>query len=585
MLAELSIQNLAIIDSLRLEFARGFNVLTGETGAGKSIIIDAMNLLLGGRASAEVIRTGRDEAVVEGVFELAPEAQAPMYATLEEYGLADDGGGQLILRREISRGRRNVCRANGRTVPLGVLQEIGGHLVDIHGQGDQLSLLRVRQHVGFLDRYGGLTEQRKAFAARAAELRVVRAELAALQRDARELARREDLLRYQIEEIDAAALRPDEEEELRRERSLLGNAEKLMGLAGTAYDLLSGGEGRQRAVMDQVGLLLDALTTLAKLDDTLTPDSRAVESIYYQLEDLAHMLRAYRDGVEHDPNRLEAVEERIDLMQALKRKYGDSLEDVLAYGERAERELNEITHSEERVEALRQAEAALLVELGRAGAKLSTQRREVAERLSSEIEMQLASLNMERARFLVDIRWVEAADGVPVGDPPDGTRYAFGDDGIDRVEFLIAPNPGEDPKPLAKTASGGETSRLMLAMKNVLSAADPVPTLIFDEIDAGIGGRTGSVVGHALWELSHTHQVFCVTHLAQIASFADRHFRVAKETLGERTVSSAKALSADQRVEELAVLLGGAATDATRQSAAELIARSGLDAPMRQEAV
>ncbi|MHB0856593.1 MAG: DNA repair protein RecN [Anaerolineae bacterium] len=568
MLVDLSITNLAIIDELRVELGPGFTVLTGETGAGKSIIIDAVSLLLGGRASADLIRGGYDEASVEGVFEVTPLVWEALRPGLEELGLVD-GSDELILRRSISRERRNICRINGHAVPLTTFQEIGRHLIDIHGQGDHLSLMQARHHIDFLDRYAGLYGQRQEFAHLYEALRQVRGEMKALTQDAREVARRMDLLTYQVAEIEAAKLRIDEEEELKRERSLLANAEKLKLHAAEAYRLLAGGREHQSSATDLLGAVVDNLTALTKMDESLAEAGQQAEDALYNLEELARSLRDYRDTIEYNPKRLEQVEERIDLLLSLKLKYGDSIADILAYAEKASTELDAITHSEERMDALRAHEQELLTQLAELGLVLSAARAEAAQRLKAHMERELGELSMERAQFLVDCRWVEDGRGVPI----EGKRYAVDATGLDRIEFLIAPNPGEEPKPLAKTASGGETSRLMLALKTALSAADTVPTLIFDEIDAGIGGRTGAVVGHKLWSLASDHQVLCVTHLAQIASYGHRHYRVVKSVVDERTVSSARLLSQEERVDELAVMLGGAATEATRRSAAEMIAR------------
>ena len=573
MLLELSIFNLAIIEKLRLQFGPGFNLLTGETGAGKSIIIDGLSLLLGARASSEVVRTGAESAVVEGVFALTPRLHATLDPLLQEHGLDEDAE-QLILRREISRSRRNICRVNGHAVPLGILEEIGRYLVDIHGQGEHLSLLQVRHHIDFLDHYGGLSAQREAFAEWVRALRRVREELRNLRRDERELARRTDLLRYQIEEIGAAHLRPDEEEALRKRRTLLANAEKRVQLAAGIYDLLYEGEEEQRSVIDLLGSVSEYLAELARLDDSQEAESQTAESLLYQIEDLARSIRRYRDEVEYDPQELEDIEERLDLIQNLKRKYGDSIAKVLRFAERAQQELDSISHSEERIEELMAQEEALLHELAAAGEALSAARQQAAEALRRAVEAELADLNMERAQFLVDIRRVKAPDGIPLGEE----RYSFDTSGIDRVEFFIAPNPGEEPKPLVKIASGGETSRLMLALKTALSAIDPVPTLVFDEIDAGIGGRTGRVVGHKLWKLAREHQVFCVTHLAQIACYGDKHFRVSKAVTRGRTVSQVQELSRRERIEEIAILLGGSPSEANRQSAEELLQSvSGLE--------
>ena len=573
MLVELSISNLAIIDHLRLQFSAGFNVLTGETGTGKSIIIDAVSLLLGARASTDLVRTGADGAAVEGVFQLDAETLRALQDEFGALGLLDDAelaAGELIVRREVSAGGRSSARVNGRAVTQSVLRDLGRHLIDIHGQGDQLTLLQARRHIDFLDRYGGLEEPRAEVAGVVRRLREVREALRALQRDARELARRVDLLTFQVDEIRAARLHPDEEADLRRERTLLANAEKLKLLADSVYELLFEGEERQRSVVDQLGAVVDHMAALQKVDDTLGEQSQTVETALYQLEELARTMRAYRDEVAYDPQRLEQVEERIDLIANMKRKYGDTIAEVLAFADRAQEELDGISHSEERQEELRQTEVELLGELGTLAENLSVARRAAAEALTARVESELKQLGMEHARFIVATDRAEAADGLELG----GRRIAFDATGIDRIEFLIAPNPGEDPKPLASTASGGEASRLMLALKTALSEADPVPTLIFDEIDAGIGGRTGRIVGRKLWDLSREHQVFCVTHLAQMASYGETHLRVEKDVVGGRTLSKVQALSPEERVNELALMLGGAATESTRRSARELLAES-----------
>jgi DNA repair protein RecN (Recombination protein N) len=584
LLVELSIANFVIIDALHLTFQPGFTVLTGETGTGKSILIDAVSLLLGGRSSIDVIRAGFEQAAVEGVFILDPDTVESLRPLLEELGLWE-GSNELILRREITRSKRGVCRINNRAVTLNSLEEVGRHLVDIHGQGEHLSLLQARRHIDFLDRYAGLQEERRTFGAVVHRLRGVREELRNLRSDARELARRIDLLSFQTQEIRSANLRPEEEEELRRERNLLANAEKLMRLAGNVYEMLTGGEegrgGRaQRApLVDQLGSVVSDLAALSKLDDTLAEHTQAVENMLYQVEELARTMRNYRAGVEYDPQRLQVVEERIDLVQSLKRKYGDSISEVLAFADRAQEELDAISHSEERGAALEAEEKALLAEIAERGAALSQARREAGGRLRSAVEAELAELSMERARFLVDQRWAPAPDGPEI----EGTRYGFDESGLDRLEFFIAANPGEEPKPLARTASGGETSRLMLAMKTALSAADPVPTLIFDEIDAGIGGRAGNVVGRKLSTVAHEHQVFCVTHLAQIASYGDQHCRVVKNILDGRTISTTQELSPAERIDELATMLGGAVTEANRQSASELIRRAQSTDPTAKD--
>jgi len=560
---------------LHLRFGPGFNVLTGETGAGKSIIVDAVSTLLGGRAETGVIRSGADEARVEGIFLLNKAMQEAILPILRREGLEGEDEETLILAREIRRGGRSICRVNGRAVTLKVLEEIGQRLVDIHGQTEHLSLLRVREHLDLLDRYGHLWPLRERVAAKVRELRQVRQELEGLLRDERELARRADLLAYQVREIASANLRVGEEEELESERARLANAERLMELADEAYRALYEGEEGQLSAIDLLGQVARNLAELERLDPGLQGQQQVAEEAACQLEELARSLRAYRDTIEYNPARLRQVEERLDLIHELKRKYGDSIAEILAFGEEAQRELESIVHSEERVEELRAREDALLHEIGELASRLSAERRAAGDRLAKAVEAELAELGMKGARFAVAIEQEEAEDGAWVG----GRRYAFDERGLDRVEFLIAPNVGEPLKPLAKIASGGETSRLMLALKTVLSAADRTPILIFDEIDAGIGGRAGGVVGRKLWSLTAEagpdgvgHQVLCVTHLPQLACYGDVHFKVAKDVVGGRTIASARALSEEERVEELAAMLG-TATAVTRQSARELLER------------
>jgi len=593
MLTELTIRDFAIIDELTLRLHPGFNVLTGETGAGKSIIIDAVDLLLGGRGDSTVVRTGAKRAIVEGVFRLNQSAQARLNPVLEENGLEGDAPDVLMLGREVRASGRSVGRVNGRAVTLSLLREVADGLLDIHGQSEHLSLLKVRAHLDLLDRYAGLWELRSQVAARVKALRAVRGELDTLLRDERALARRADLLQFQVEEIGNTHLRPDEEQELLQERSRLANAEQLAALVSEAHGVLreAGGDGDGFAALDLIAQAVRALTALAKLDSTLEPQRETLESISYQLDDLSATLQDYQETIESNwnPRRLAQVEDRLDLVQRLKRKYGDSIEAILAFAEKAAAELETITHSEERVEELRHQENSLLQEIGALAADLSTQRRQAAEQLSRAVEEELDDLKMEGARFSVDFQWREAADGVPIPDtysPIPNTQLAFDATGIDGVEFLVSPNPGEDPKPMVKIASGGETARLMLALKTVLSRADETPTLVFDEIDQGIGGRVGATVGQKLWGLTAAdgeafgHQVMCVTHLPQLAGYGDCHFKVEKRVIpatepgsdGERTVTHIRPLEGDERIDELAQMLG-LVSESTQESAREILAQ------------
>jgi DNA repair protein RecN (Recombination protein N) len=525
---------------------------------------------MGGRVSDEFVRSGADTAYIEGIFALTPAQAAGLASLLAERGLDNDDE-TLILAREIRRGGRNVCRVNGRAVTATVLRAVAQGLIDIHGQSEHLSLLRVGTHLDLLDRYAGLGEQRQQVADGVAELHQVRRELHDLLRDERELARRVDLLTFQVEEIIAARLREIEEEELRTERQRLVHAERLAQLTDAAYRALHEGEDEMPSAGDRFGEVRAALGDLVALDPSLTTHLQQAEELIYQVEALAEALRDYRDAVEFDPPRLREVEDRLELIFNLKRKYGDSIAEVLAFAERAKRELDGITHAEERIAELRAEEARLLSSVGAMAAELSATRAEAATQLTSAMEGQLADLNMAGACFVVDVQQVDAEDGVVVGD----RRLACDATGIDRVEFLIAPNVGEPPKPLARIASGGEMSRLMLALKSVLSMADEVLTLIFDEIDVGIGGRSAAVIGEKLWRLTDAHQVVCVTHLPQIAAFSDTHYAIAKGVTDDRTTTRAQELAEAERLEELAMMLGGVSpSDVTRQDAQEILARA-----------
>jgi DNA repair protein RecN (Recombination protein N) len=572
-LIELNVSDFAIIDRLSLAFHPGFNVLTGETGAGKSIIIDAVSMLLGGRADTSFVRAECDRARVEGVFRLSPPLQAAINPVLEREGLEGEEPDTLVLGREIRSTGRNFCRVNGSTVNLSILEEIAQALVDIHGQSEHLSLLQVRQHQVFLDRYAGLDEQRESLASEVRTLRRVRQELADLQRDEQQLARRIDQLSFQVEEIGAAKLKPNEEAELNIERNRLANAEQISQLAGEAYRLLVEGDGdEQPSAADMLGQAARAVSSLVKLDPTLQEQQQVVETLTYQLEELAGTLRHYTESIDFDPTRLQEVEERLGLIFSLKRKYGNSIEEIIEFGQRAQAELEQISHSEERIEELRQIEEELRRKIGRMALALSAARNEAGQTLAQGVVSQLADLGMAQADFAVELTWNDDPKGVYVETEQGLKTLACDERGIDRVEFLIAPNPGEPLKPLVKVASGGETSRIMLALKSVLAVADETPTLIFDEIDQGIGGRVGGVVGRKLWELSHQgqHQVLCVTHLPQIAGYGDTHYHVTKHVSGARTQTGVQVLAEDGRVEELAQMLG-AVSQSTRDSAREIL--------------
>jgi DNA repair protein RecN (Recombination protein N) len=566
MLAELHIENFAIIEQVDLQLEAGLIIFTGETGAGKSILIDAVETLLGGRADATMIRTGAERAWVEGVFLINPDIRQALLAILEREQLLDEPD-QLILARELRSNGRNLARVNGRIVSVALLKEISELLIDLHGQSEHLSLLHVSQHLNLLDRYAGVEDLRLAYQQTYHELLNLRRELGELRRVEQEAARRIDTLAYQVNEIETAHLHSGEEAELRDERNRLANAEGLAALAQEALVALDEGTPETPSAVDLLGQIVHALNGLVRLDPSQSAAKDRAETAFDGLSELGRELRDYLEGIEFNPKRLDQVEERLGLLHNLKRKYGDSEEAVLAYAENAREEIESITHASERIHELEEREDSLLTELGKRGMALSQKRQQQAESLARALELELDDLQMANTRFKVDFQHKPDPKGAPVDG---GQRLAFDVTGLERVEFLIAPNAGEGLKPLAKIASGGETSRLMLAIKNVLAKADQVPTLIFDEIDQGIGGRVGQVVGKKLWMLGERHQVFCVTHLPQLAAYGSQHFHVEKQVRGGRTLTQVTRLEGDSRLQELAQMFGDV-SEGTLQSAREVL--------------
>ncbi|MFP4346273.1 MAG: DNA repair protein RecN, partial [Anaerolineales bacterium] len=500
MLRELHIRNFAIIDELHLQLGPGFNILTGETGAGKSILIDAVALLLGGRADLTGIRRGEERALIEGMFVLSPTEQAFILPLLEEEGVEGERRDTLWLSRELRKSGRSVARINGTVTSVSLLRDVAAGLVDIHGQSEHLSLLRVQEHLKLLDRFAGLEELRAEVAVAVRRIQAIRTELRALREGERERMQRVDLLRFQLEEIKAAHLQPGELRELEEERNRLANAEQLAQLSSSLVSLLEEGSEEGPPVLDVLGQAERDMGALVRVDGSLSATSTALESAVYQIEDVARTLRDYLNEIEFNPRRLMQVQQRLALLGQLQRKYGRDIEEVLAYAEQAAVELETLEHSDERIAALEEEEVTLLVAAARQAERLSAQRREAAHALSAGVEAELADLRMQGARFGVSFQWEPAARGLPLegalppeiqvtvdGEQPQGEpvieRAAFDPTGMDRVEFLIAPNVGEGLKPMARIASGGETARLMLALKTVLSRADETPTLIFDEID------------------------------------------------------------------------------------------------------
>jgi DNA repair protein RecN (Recombination protein N) len=566
MLTELHIQNLAIIDQLALEFGPGLVILTGETGAGKSIIMDALDVLMGSRADVSVIRSEAELARVEGTFKLSGPERPAALEILKREELLDDPD-FVTMMREVRREGRSVARINGRVVGLPLLKELGELLVDIHGQSEHLSLLNVRAHLGLLDRYAGIESNLAVYHKSYQHLLGLRRELHDLRAAQQDAERRTEMLTFQADEIEAARLQRAEDTELKQERDRLANAEALATLAQEALTVLDDGTSESPAATDLIGQAVQSLGKLAQIDTAqhgLVEQSSTMEET---LAELARSLRNYLEAIEYNPKRLEEAEERLDLIHRLERKYGGSIESALAFAADARKQLETISTASTRIAELETAETAALAKLSEHGLALSKKRKEAAGKMSQAIEIELDDLHMASARFGVDFQTKPDPQGVPL---PDGTRIAFDGNGLDKVEFLVEPNPGEGLKPLAKTASGGETSRLMLALKNVLARADQIPTLIFDEIDQGIGGRVGGVVGEKLWNLGRAHQVMVITHLPQLAAFGDQHFQVQKIIEKGRTLTRLTRLNGEPRTLELAQMLG-AVTEGTMRSAHDLL--------------
>lgn len=556
MLLRLRIDNFALVEHLEISFEAGFNVLTGETGTGKSIIIDAVEAALGGRAGSDMVRTGADKALIEAEFQLP--ILAELDQVLNELGVELDDDRTLIMTRTISNTSRNTYRINGYAATSGMFKKVGEYLIDIHGQHDNYALMKSSRHLHLLDSFGHdhISNCRQEFSLIYHKYLDVTKQLADIQAAQRDRARRIDILQFQINEINVANLRNGEEEALLEERKLLANAEKLHGLASRAYDTLKAGTGRQGAALDAVAEAVRATKDIATIDDKLQGLSTQATEAFYQLEDLAEQLREYADQLLFEPTRLELIEERLETLRQLKRKYGDSVEDILVFNQQAQVELNQLLDSEQIATDLAGEIDQLNRQLVEKGANLSLRRQEVAAVLEQSITQELRHLHMPHIQFKVHFETLSVA----------------GSTGFERVEFLISPNPGEPLKPLAKIASGGELSRIMLALKVILAQADRISTLIFDEVDAGLGGRAAQAVGEKLAQLGRDFQILSVTHSPQVTSFADHHLQITKEVLGERTRTSVRSLAWSERQTELARMLGGAQITAlTLEHASEML--------------
>lgn len=563
MLIQLDIQNVALIDRINIELGKGLNLLTGETGAGKSIIIDSINAVLGERISKDLIRTGKDRALVEAVFQIDNERFSDIFT---EMGLEPEDDGTLILSREINQSGKNICRINGKMATVSILKSFGERIIDIHGQHDNQSLLRVENHLLLLDSFGGeaIQELLRGYSSLLEGYRQTKARLKSISGDIGERDRKADLLKFQIDEIRKAKLKKNEEEDLNKQRTLLANSEKVANSLTSAYGLLFSGNNMKNSAYDNTNEAIAELNSIAKLDERFENIAKRLQDVAYQIDDIIEDIRKEKDGIEYNPGLLEEIDERLDLIYRLKRKYGGSTAEVLEYCIRAEAQLEELHRSEETAVELQKKLTGLDEELFETAGRLHELREAAAGILEDKIGGQLNELEMKKAKFKVDLQFDRNTES--------GVERKYSPNGLDRVEFLISPNVGEPLKPLARIASGGEMSRIMLAVKTILADVDNIPTLIFDEIDIGISGKASQKVGEKLSFISKNHQVLCVTHLAQIACMADRHYLIEKVSEEETTRTFVRKLEDGEVRDELARLMGGSSSsEASVRYAGEML--------------
>lgn len=565
MLAELSIKNFAIIDELSVSFEKGLTVLTGETGAGKSIIIDAISLLVGGRGSSEFVRHGTDRAEIEGLF-LFDEEQHPSHEKAKQVGLEVEDG-MIVLRRDITTNGKSICRINGKLVTLAILREVGQTLIDIHGQHEHQDLMNQDRHLTLLDQYGGekveeaLMEYREVFS----RYTSLKKQLDQLTENEQQMAHRLDLIQFQLDEIKAANLQLNEDEELNEERLKISNFEKIYTSLNDAYNALHG----EHHGLDWVGVAMNHTEDISSLEKNYAEISEIISSSFYQLEDASYKIRQQLDLLEFDPKRLDFIEARLNEINHLKRKYGQSVDEILEYAAQIEDEIDRIenrdTHVSKIKEQLNSVAQDLLVEAN----NVSAIRKKLAQELTDSIHHELQELYMAKTVFQIKFSVVNAGkNDVEV----NGERIKFTKDGIDNVEFYISTNPGEPLKPLAKVASGGELSRIMLALKSIFSKHQGVTSIIFDEVDTGVSGRVAQSIGEKIHAISVDSQVLCISHLPQVAAMADTHLFIAKEIKGDRTTTSVLPLTVDEKVKEIGRMIAGAEiTSLTKEHAKELL--------------
>lgn len=556
MLNHLSIKNVAVIDKLEASFGEGVSVLTGETGAGKSIIIDSINMILGDRANKELVRYGTDKAVVQAVFD-APEEVMDILAEND----IDCEDGQIIITRQLTAEGKSMARINGMAVTLGILRDISDKLINIHGQHDNQALLTPVRHVEFLDAYAENEELVNEYKSLLSKKRAIERQIASLDMEEQEKMQKIDLLEYQVNEIKKASLEKGEEEDLRTQRDIYANAEQITSSVSEAYQNVYGGDEAQSAY-DGISIAVNALSQISDLNPHIQSMHDTLSELMYTLEDTAHELKEFGDTVEFDEQTLNDIEERLDMISRLKRKYGGSVELVLEHLKNAERELNDIRLGDEKTEELKAELKTVTDTLAEKGRQITESRRKSAAVLESGIETALHELNMEKSKFKVNIE----------------SGGEFYDNGMDKVEFLISTNPGEPLKPLVKIASGGELSRVMLAIKSILADSDGVDTLIFDEIDTGVSGKAAHAIAKKLSAIGRGKQVICISHLPQLASMADNHYLIQKNMDGDMASTTLLELDTEGRELELARIIdGGEITELARSHARQMLKNAVSD--------
>lgn len=553
MLSQLFIKNIAVIESASIDFENGFNVFTGETGAGKSILIDAINAVLGGRTSRDLVRTGENKAFVSAVFsEISQKAKS----VLEELGYEDEGE-ELMISREISAEGKNICKINSRPATVSVLKQLSGVLIDVHGQHDSVILQNPELHIGYIDAFGNTFSELSAYSESYKKMKETERAIRKISMDDSDKEARIDLLKYQIGEIEAAAIESGEEDELLALSKRIKSSENIMELVSETVSALDGGDGGEGA-LDELETVIKNAEELAEYFPDFEGISEKFKSTYYELEEFANDVKSCADELDFDPQLQNRTEKRLDEIFRLKRKYGGSVESVLAYYDKAVKELDGIEFSEERLEKLNKEYSVLKKDTEEKASVLTKKRLSAAKAFEHAVMDELSYLNMPNVRFSVNFEHID-----------------FSESGCDSIEFYIATNAGEPLKPLIKIASGGELSRIMLSIKNVLADKDNVDTLIFDEVDTGISGSAAQKVGKKLKQVSKGRQIICVTHLAQVAAFADNHLLISKATENGKTFTSVTSLDKEGRIAELARIMGGEITDSLKNSAKELLEASG----------